>query len=261
MGGAAALCASSALRAGAGLVTVAAPESIRTECAVAVREAMTLGLGDLSRRTLEPVDVDLLLEATAARDAGALGPGLGRSASTGDAARALVRGCTRPLVLDADGLTPFTAGLESLRGRIAPTVLTPHPGELGRLFGTSAAEVQEDRLAAARRAAAATGAVVVLKGHQTLVAEPPGADGAPGAVWITPTGNPGMASGGTGDVLSGVLGALIGWIGGVEAVGLGVFVHGLAGDLAAATVGETGLAASDVAAALPPAFRALPDLD
>jgi NAD(P)H-hydrate epimerase len=166
-----------------------------------------------------------------------------------------------PLVLDADGLNAFAGRAEELAGRRAFTVLTPHPGELGRLLGTSAAAVQEDRLAAARRAAAATGAVVVLKGHQTLVAEPPGGDGGPGALWIAPTGNPGMASGGTGDVLTGVLGALVGWIGGVEAVGLGVFVHGLAGDLAAATVGETGLAASDLIAALPAAFRHLPDLD
>jgi NAD(P)H-hydrate epimerase len=256
MGGAAALCASSALRAGAGLVTVAAPESIRTECAVAVREAMTLGLGDLSRRTLEPVDVDLLLEATAARDAVALGPGLGRSASTGDAARALVRGCTRPLVLDADGLTPFTAGLESLRGRIAPTVLTPHPGELSRLFGGgeagSVAVIEGDRLAAARRAAEESGAVVVLKGDRTLVAEPGG------EVAICPTGNPGMATGGSGDVLTGVIGALLAR--GFEpfaAAQLGAFWHGLAGDLAAEIQGETSLVAGDLVDSLPAALRKL----
>ncbi|HEX2163649.1 MAG TPA: NAD(P)H-hydrate dehydratase, partial [Thermoanaerobaculia bacterium] len=192
----------------------------------------------------------------------ALGPGLGQGEETAAAIREVVLALELPLVLDADGLNAFAGRAEELRARRAFTVLTPHPGEVARLLGATTAEVQADRLAAARRAAEVTGAVVVLKGHQTLVAEPPAAPGRPGAVWIAPTGNPGMASGGTGDVLTGVLGALVAGLGpGVPAVGLGVFVHGLAGDLAAATVGETSLSASDVIAALPSAFRHLPEME
>lgn len=260
-GGAAVMAARAAVRSGAGLVTAAVPAAVLPIVQGGCVEAMAVALPAGEDGEIAAAAAEAILAAVRGKDAVALGPGLGQGEEAAAAIRQVVLALDLPLVLDADGLNAFAGHSEELARRNAFTVLTPHPGELGRLLGISAAEVQEDRLVAARRAAAATGAVVVLKGHQTLVAGPPGDDGAPGAVWIAPTGNPGMASGGTGDVLTGVVGALVGWIGGVEAVGLGVFVHGLAGDLAAATVGETGLAASDVIAALPAAFRHLPDLD
>ncbi len=257
--GAAVMTARAAVRSGAGLVTAAVPEDVLAVVQGGSVESMALPVASADGR-LAAAAVEPVLAAAGERDAVALGPGLGVAGETAEAVRRIALGCPVPLVLDADGLNAFAGRLGELRGRRAFTVLTPHPGELGRLLGSDAAAVQADRRGAARRAAAESGAVVVLKGHLTLVAEPPGPDGAPGRVWVNPTGNPGMASGGSGDVLTGVLGALVGWIGGVEAVCLGVFVHGLAGDLAAATVGETGLAAGDVLAALPSAFRHLPEL-
>jgi ADP-dependent NAD(P)H-hydrate dehydratase / NAD(P)H-hydrate epimerase len=245
MSGAATLCAASALRAGAGLVTVAAPESIRGECAIGAREAMTVGLGDAGCRALAPEHVDLLLGAAASRDAVALGPGLGRAGATGEAVRRLALEVPVPLALDADGLFAFGGRLAALGERRSATVLTPHPGELARLLSDagsgSAAEIQADRLGAVRRAADESGAVVVLKGHCTVVAEPGG------EAAVCPTGNPGMATGGTGDVLTGVIGALLAQ--GFEpfaAAQLGVFWHGLAGDLAAEAYGQVSLVAGDL---------------
>jgi hydroxyethylthiazole kinase-like uncharacterized protein yjeF len=131
-------------------------------------------------------------------------------------------------------------------------VLTPHPGELGQLLGLSTSEIQEDRLAAVRRAAAETGAVVVLKGSRTLIASPTG------EVHVNPTGNPGMATGGSGDVLTGLIAALLAQgLEGLDAARLGVYLHGLAGDLVAEDQGVAGLAAGDLIEALPAAFSAL----
>jgi NAD(P)H-hydrate epimerase len=131
-----------------------------------------------------------------------------------------------PFVLDADGLNAFADSAADLLACRAPAILTPHPGELGRLLGIASTEVQAARLAAARRAAAETGAIVVLKGHRTLIASEAG-------VWINPTGNPGMATGGTGDVLTGLLAALLAQgLEPLDAARLGVYLHGLAGDLA-----------------------------
>ncbi|HEX6202333.1 MAG TPA: NAD(P)H-hydrate dehydratase [Thermoanaerobaculia bacterium] len=261
-GGAAVMAARAAVRAGAGLVTAAVPEAVLPIVQGGCVEAMGVPLPAGEDGSIGADAAPAILAAARGKDAVALGPGLGQGEAAAAAIRQAVLALELPLVLDADGLNAFAGRAAELRDRRAFTVLTPHPGELGRLLDTSAAEVQADRLAAARRAAAATGAVVVLKGHQTLIAEPPAADGTPGAVWITPTGNPGMASGGSGDVLTGVLGALVAWLGpGLEPVALGTFVHGLAGDLAAAAVGETSLAAGDLVASLPAAFRHLPELD
>jgi len=201
-----------------------------------------------------------VLAAAEGKDVLALGPGLGGEDETAETIREIVRRAELPLVLDADGLNAFAGRLAELRERPAPTVLTPHPGELGRLLGAGAAEVRADRLAAARRAAAESGATVVLKGNLTLVAAPP-AGGRPGSVHVSAAGNPGMASGGTGDVLTGTIAALLGWLGTPEAVPLAVHLHGLAGDLAAAVTGEASLAAGDVIDALPAAFRTLQDDD
>jgi NAD(P)H-hydrate epimerase len=216
-------------------------------------ESMTLPLaagpgGDLAGAAVAQVE-----RAAAGKQAVALGPGLGESDATAGAVRELVeRLGDVPLVLDADGLNAFAGRLAELAGRRAPAVLTPHPGEMARLLGTTSAEVQADRVAAARRAARASGAVVILKGHQTLVAEPEG------GVSVNPTGNPGMASGGSGDVLTGLVAALLAQ--GYEApvaAELGVFLHGLAGDLALVDGAPEALAAGDLIDALPRAFAAL----
>ncbi|HVS65702.1 MAG TPA: NAD(P)H-hydrate dehydratase [Thermoanaerobaculia bacterium] len=250
MSGAAVLCASAAIRAGAGLVTVATPQSVRAECASGVREAMTLGLGDPERGAFEPADHETLVAAAAERDALALGPGVGRGRETRAAIRRLALEAAVPIVLDADGLITFAADSGALRARTAATVLTPHPGELARLLELETSEVQAERLGAVRRAAEESGAVVVLKGRRSLIAEPGG------EVGINPTGNSGMATGGTGDVLTGVIGALLAR--GFEpfaAAQLGTFWHGLAGDLAAEAETPTAMAAGDVVRELGSALR------
>lgn len=249
--GAAVLAARGAVRGGAGLVTAAVPQPLLATVDGASLESMTLGLPATDDGELAETAAEELLAFVADKDALALGPGLGRSVETTAAIRRLVRETPVPLVIDADGVNAFAGRAGELAGRGAPTVLTPHPGETGRLLGISTAEVQADRVAVARRAAHETGAVVVLKGHQTLVATPGG------DVHLCPTGNPGMATGGSGDVLTGLLLALAGRLDPLPAACLAVFLHGLAGDLALEIQGEESLAAEDLLDSLPDAFEAL----
>ena len=199
---------------------------------------MTAALGDL----------DTLL---AGRAAVVCGPGLGVTPDTRALVANVVRHATVPVVLDADALN-IVAGTTLLSERAGPTVLTPHPGEMSRLLGCDTVAVQSDRLAAARRFAAAERVIVALKGARTVIAAPDG------RAAISPTGNPGMASGGMGDVLAGVVGALLGQ--GLEpfaAAALAVFAHGAAADRVAARRGEVGLIARDVLEELPPTFKEL----
>jgi ADP-dependent NAD(P)H-hydrate dehydratase / NAD(P)H-hydrate epimerase len=250
--GAAALAGLGAARVGAGLVTLACPERTLPVLAARQSEWMTAPVpeaagGCFGRQAEKPV-----LELAAARDVVALGPGVGR----GDETRAFVRAVTRalacPLVLDADGLVAFEGAVAELRVRTAPTVLTPHPGEAALLLGATPAAVNADRPAAARRLAAETGALVVLKGAATVVAEPSG------SLLVNPTGGPALASGGTGDVLTGVIaGFLAQGLAARDAAGLGAFVHGAAADRLAERHGAAGVLASEVAGALPDALRAL----
>ncbi len=206
--GAAILAARAAVRAGAGLVTAAVPEPAAAVVAGASLESMTLALPAGEGGEIAAAAASAVLEACAGKDVLAAGPGLGRRPETAVAIREIALACPLPLVLDADAVVAF-AGRAGDLSRRAPgsTVLTPHPGELGSLLGLSTAEVQADRPGAARRAARETGAIVVLKGHRTLVAEPDG------PLWINLTGNPGMATGGTGDVLTGMVAALAGRLG------------------------------------------------
>lgn len=248
--GAARLAGLGALRAGAGLVTVATPLSC-LDMVAQEPEYMTLGLPDH-----EGVATGNGLERLLAGewDVTAAGPGLG----TGDGCRAIVRGLLDrpgrgPLVLDADALTACAEASELLDGRFAaPVVVTPHPGEMARLAGTTVARIQRDRIGAAYGFATRRGVHVVLKGARTVIAAPDG------AVTVNTTGNPGMATGGSGDVLTGVVAA---WLGQVEDVGaavaLAVYLHGLAGDLAAREVGEIGVIARDIARQLGRATEAL----
>jgi len=191
----------------------------------------------------------------ATRDALALGPGLGAEGGTRAAMLSVLAGRAAPCVLDADGLNAFASYRlpgTRLRAGTHALVLTPHPGEAARLLGTNAAAVQSDRLGSARRLAAETGAVVVLKGRRTVVAHPDG------RASFNSTGNAGMATGGTGDALTGIVGALLArGMSGFDAARLGTYVHGAAGDLAAARVGEDGLIAGDLIDALPESWRAL----
>jgi hydroxyethylthiazole kinase-like uncharacterized protein yjeF len=254
--GAAVLSASGALRAGAGLVTVATPEPCLTFVGAARPEAMTEPLPATPRGGLAESGLARLLELAGQRDAVVLGPGLGQDPATRALVRAFAGQCPVPMVIDADGLNALAAkgdepsGLAALRREI-PTVLTPHPGEMARLAGSRTSEVQRDRPGIAVTLARQTGVVVVLKGERTLVAEPEG------RAAVSAAGNPGMATGGTGDVLAGVVGSLLARHGALLAATAAVVVHGRAGDLAARARGEEGMTAVDVVEALPEAIESV----
>jgi NAD(P)H-hydrate epimerase len=254
--GAAVLAGMAALRAGAGLVTVATAADALAIVAAARPELMTEPLRVGADGGLAEQALDHALELARGRDAVVIGPGLGQARGTRAFVRQFVARCPVPLVLDADALNAFGAGdeapaLAALRGS-RPTVLTPHPGEMARLLGTSARQVQARRLGAARELAAATGALVVLKGHRSLVAGPDGLTA------VNPTGNPGMATGGTGDVLAGITGALLARGGDAwTAATAATYAHGRAGDVAAARLGQEGMVAGDLLDALPHVLRGL----
>lgn len=252
--GAAVLLARGALRSGVGLVTVAVPRSAQATVAAGQAEAMTEPLPETREGAIAAGAATPALRLSATRQAIAIGPGLGTSVDTRRAVDRIVGKRRCPAVIDADALEGPSGDPERLArlGDAAPAVLTPHPGEAARLLGTAAAAVQEDRLDAARRLAEATRSVVVLKGHRTVVAEPGG------RVAFNASGNPGMATAGSGDVLTGVIGALLArGIPAFDAARAGVFAHGDAGDRAAARLGHAGLIAGDIVEALPEAFRCL----
>jgi NAD(P)H-hydrate epimerase len=250
--GAAALAARAALRTGVGLVTVGTAAGQQPVVAGLVLEAMTEPLAETPAGTVALAARERVLELAGARDAVALGPGLGLEADTREVARRLATELAVPLVLDADALTALAGRLALLRGAPAARCLTPHPAEMARVIGVTVADVQRDRIGAARGVATEFGVHVALKGAATVVAAPDG------RAFLNPTGNPGMASGGTGDVLTGVVGALLArGIAAPDALFAAVYLHGLAGDLAAARVGEESLIASDLIASLPDAFAAL----
>jgi ADP-dependent NAD(P)H-hydrate dehydratase / NAD(P)H-hydrate epimerase len=194
-----------------------------------------------------------IAEMERACDVMAVGPGLTTAEETVAVVRELLSRAEVPVVLDADGLNAFSGRGHELKCS-GPLIVTPHPGEMARLMSTparavSAAQVQQDRLGSARLLATRQGCYVILKGHRTVIADPEG------EIWINPTGNPGMATGGSGDVLTGVVAGLLAQgISPLEACALAVYVHGLAGDLAAADLGETSLMAGDLIDYLPEAF-------
>jgi NAD(P)H-hydrate epimerase len=250
--GAAALAARGAARAGAGLVTIACPRGQSAVLQRASLEAMTAPLAESPRggfsRAAEPELVALARE----RSALVLGPGGGRDAEALAALRAFALAAPGPLVLDADGLVAFADGIDALRERRAESVLTPHPGEAAQLLGTTPAAINAARPAFGRELAKRSGAVVVLKGAGTVIASPEG------RLAVNPTGGPVLGTGGTGDVLAGVLGALLAQrVAPFEAACLAAFVHGAAGDLVAARRGARGALASEIADALPDVLRSL----
>jgi NAD(P)H-hydrate epimerase len=251
--GAAALTAEGAIRAGAGLVTVATPESVYPIVAGHLTEALVRPLPSAARGGgIGLAAVDEALELLASVDVLAIGPGVGSDEETAEAVRQIIAGSEVPTVIDADGLNALAGNLEVLSRQEHPRILTPHPGEMARLLGCSTGDVQSQRMASARRLAVETGALVVLKGYRTVLAQPTG------PLVLNPTGNPGMASGGTGDVLTGLIAAFLAQSQAPEAAAeLGVFVHGAAGDLAADAVGEVSLVAGDILDMLPDVFLSL----
>ena len=249
MAGAAALAGEAALRAGAGLVTVASPQSLYPILAVKLTCCTTCPLPETSSGTFSERAAGAILELAKAFDVVALGPGLGRHTGTWRLARLLAAGVRKPMVLDADALNALAEKPECLRHAPAPRVLTPHPGEMARLTHLTIGEVQGARRATAVWLARHCNVVVLLKGHGTVVS-----DGR--RSHVNPTGNPGMATGGAGDVLTGVVAALIGQgLSPFDAAALGAYVHGLAGDLAARALGEVSLTATDILDALPQALK------
>jgi NAD(P)H-hydrate epimerase len=250
--GAAAMAGFSALRAGAGLSTIATPTSVLATVAGFHPEVMTEPLaetkqGTISLRALGP-GLDALLE----RKTLAIGPGISRNSQTAKFVYEIVNRTAgdTPIVADADALNAFERVAHKLNGHGRTLVITPHPGEMSRLTGLSIAEIQANRLEVARNFASEHELIVVLKGHRTLIAAPDG------TVWVNPTGNPGMATGGTGDVLTGMVAGLIAQHPQhpLEATALAVYLHGLAGDLAGESVGENSLVATDLVRFLPQAF-------
>jgi NAD(P)H-hydrate epimerase len=252
--GAAVLAGRGALRSGAGLVTVATPLDVLPTVAVGAPEMMTAPLAATEAGTASLRNLDYGRFAEIARDKSviALGPGLSTQAETQQFIRAIFAETDLPIILDADGLNAYAGVADHLNQRHAPALaLTPHPGEMARLLGITTKDVQARRLDVALEAAGRWRAYVILKGFHTILATPSG------NAYINTTGNPGMATGGTGDVLTGILASLTAQFGTEDwarVLGLGVYLHGLAGDVAASRVGQAPLIATDLIEAIPEAY-------
>lgn len=250
--GAAAMAGESALRAGAGLCTVAVPSSLWNIVAAKLTEVMTAGLAENESRSLSDHAVEDALKLAERASAVVLGCGIGTHPDTCAFVGRFVRSEVRKMVLDADALNCLAGDTTVLEGEHSELVLTPHPGEMARLIGTTSDEVQSNRMEVAINAASRFHSVVVLKGARTIVADPSG------RVLINPTGNSGMATGGTGDVLAGAIGALLAQgLSPLDAAVCGVYVHGVAGDIVASEIGQAGMIAGDVLRALPLALKGL----
>ncbi|MCK4508619.1 MAG: NAD(P)H-hydrate dehydratase [Desulfuromonadales bacterium] len=250
--GAAVMAAESGLRGGAGLVTLACPQSVQPTIASRLAEVMTAPMLDVNGET-SLLALDALLTLTEGKQALAIGPGLGLAEETSELMRRLVQDSALPMIIDADGLNAFcghTHLLNSQAGRQA--ILTPHPGEMARLTGLSVAEIQADRFTVARDFAVRHRVVLVLKGARTLIASPDG------KIHVNSTGHAGLASGGMGDVLTGLIGSFLAQgLTALDAATLGVYLHGLAADRLLASFGDAGLLATDVIYEIPAARQAL----
>lgn len=251
MSGAAVLCGSAALRGGAGTVRVATPAGILPIVAAGNPCYMTVPLREDEHGCIAPDATNEVLPLLTKSTVAVIGPGLGQAAGPRNLVHTVLEQSTIPLVVDADALNALAGSTALLGKRRASAILTPHPGEFGRLLGCATAAVQADRKALAMRFAAEHGIILVLKGEGTIVT-----DGQ--QCHVNTTGNPGMATGGSGDVLAGLIAALLGQgLTPFAAAQLGVHVHGKAGDVAAENLGEIGLIASDLLDYLPAAFLSL----
>jgi len=250
LAGAGALCARAACRSGAGLCALGCPASLQEMYMTKLDETTTVGLPEVATRGVLAVRaLGEIQRALGRANALAIGPGLGRHHETAELIRRLVRTVTVPFVLDADGLNAFEKDASALEGAHAPGVLTPHAGEFRRLTGEEAPTDFDARCEALRKMAKRFGSVVLLKGAPTLVAD------VDGQVYLSPTGNAGLATGGTGDVLTGVIGALLAQGSPPLSAALcGAYIHGLAGEIASERYGQRAMIAGDVIDALPEAY-------
>jgi len=240
--GAAALCSQAALLCGSGLATLGIAKGLNTILARKLTEVMTKPLPETKSGSLSEKAFPQIMEFSKKADCVAIGPGLSRDPSTQRLVRRLVVSLDKPIVLDADGLNALEGHTALLKRARAPVVVTPHPGEMARLTKERVAKTFANKY----------NVVCVLKGHRTVVARPVG------KAYVNNTGNPGMAKGGTGDVLTGMIASFIGQgIGPFEAASLGVYLHGLAGDLAAKEKGQVSMLASDLLEKIPEAIRSL----
>jgi NAD(P)H-hydrate epimerase len=258
--GAALMTGLAALRSGAGLVTLYLPRSLQRDVVGKVPELMTESIPETPEGTAHTSAAEAILKQAAEANVLAVGPGMTTNRSTQELIRTLVQQSPIPVVLDADGINAFEGKKEILRNqKRQPVVITPHPGEMARLLKTTIARVQADRIETARRCSQASGAFSILKGFQTVVATPTG------QIFINNTGNPGMATAGSGDILAGILARFVaGWsrrfrgadlIALADHISAAVYFHGVAGDLAAEQKGVESMIATDLLAHLPEAFK------
>ena len=244
--GAAAMTAMSAMRVGAGLVTLGLPNSINAILESQILEAMTFPLPETDDGMLGESSFNAIMELLSGKRCLAIGPGLGSAHETKSLIRRVIQESTVPIVIDADGINSLAGHTKILQNLKAPVILTPHPGEMARLVDSTAKNIQKDRVGCARNFAKRFNVHVVLKGARTIIAHPDG------SVFINPTGNPGMASGGMGDVLTGIIAGLVTQGYSPEtAAHAGVFLHGTAADAIADKTGPFGFLATDVMRAIP----------
>ncbi len=248
--GSVAMAGMAVLRVGAGLSSVATAKSALSTVAGFHPELMTEPLAESEAGTISEAALDRIDELAKGKSVLAIGPGISQQPETSSLVRTLVAKLRLPMVLDADGLNAFDGHTDKLNGKGRTLVITPHPGEMARLAGCSVADVQKNRLEVARKFAREHDVIVVLKGHRTLVVRPDG------EAWVNTTGNPGMATGGTGDILTGMVAGMISQHtkDTFTAVLAAVHLHGLAGDVMRETVGEHSLVATDLLHGLPEAF-------
>ena len=252
--GAASLASMAALRVGAGLVTLGIPDSLNPIMEEKLTEVMTCPLTETKEKTVNLQAFSAIKKALKGKRALALGPGISTHPEVKKLVLKLVEEVDIPIVLDADALNCVADNIEIFKNRKSPVILTPHPGEMARLTKTSSSKVQEDRLEMARSFAVKHSVTLILKGSRTLIADPKG------HIYVNPTGNPGMASGGTGDVLTGMIGGLLcqGYSP-LDSATIGVYLHGLAGDRVAEKNGMVGLIASDLLEELPGIIKGFMD--
>jgi len=246
--GAAVLCAEAAMRAGAGLVTLGIPKSLNTAIIkIKPKEVMTLTLAETKSRAISSFSYRKIEDFARNVDLIAIGPGLGQDKSTQNLVRKVVSKINKPMVIDADGLNALIGHLKLLK---VTKILTPHPGEMAKLLGVSAKEVQNERKEVAREFAVEHKVTLVLKGHNTIVAD------YKANLYINKTGNPGMATAGSGDVLTGIIAAFLAQgLDAFSAAKYAVYLHGLAGDIAAKEKTEISLIATDIIAKIPKAIK------
>ena len=253
MGGAALMATRAALRCGAGLVKLATVEQNLFAAYPRFPEAVTIPLKAGEDGTISPIEIPRLLEEVKQATAVVFGCGLGQSPALEELLHQLLETCTVPLLIDADGINLLSKHIEWLSECCGPVILTPHPGEMARLCGKTIAQIQQNREQTALDFGKQHSLVLVLKGHNTLVYDPAG------WLWENTTGNPGMARGGSGDVLAGMIGSFLAQPGFTpgQAAGFGVYLHGLAGDLAAANKSQYAMLPTDLIETLPEAFLSI----